>query len=90
MTAMQFRKQTLLAIDAVEQSNVRLTSSQKKGIKRAKEERHPLLWAALQNKAAHQYEQETGEKASADWGAFFEWLMENLPKILELIMKLFG
>lgn len=83
---MNFKTAVLKTID--KRSNY--TGSQKKAVKRAREEKHPLLWRALQNKVAHMYEQDTGEKVGADWSAILDWLLTNLPKILALILSIFG
>ena len=54
---------------------------------------HPLLWRGLHAVVSHRYEQDTGEKApamGADWSALLDWLVANLPKILALILAIFG
>lgn len=54
--------------------------------------RRPLvrsLWKRAEKKSVRQYERETGNKVGEFGdGAFLDWLVNNLPKILEIIMSI--
>ncbi len=53
-----------------------------------------LLWRRAEKKSVRQYERETGKKvASFGDGQFLDWLVNNLPKILQIItaiLAMFG
>lgn len=70
----------------------KLSGNTKKAAERARKEKHPRLWKALENVVAHRYERATGETVTAgfDWSTALDWLLENLPKIISLIIALFG
>lgn len=77
---------------------IEATQSKPSGKKAAKvlsdnRNKHPLAWKSLHAAMSHRYERQTGEKApamGADWSGLLDWLLENLPKILALIMAIFG
>lgn len=51
--------------------------------------KHRLLWKAMENIVVHRYERATGQKVTSFGdGAFLKWLVDNLPTILTLLMKI--
>ena len=51
--------------------------------------KHKRLWKAMENICAHRYERQTGNKIkSFGDGQFLQWLVDNLPTILKLIMSI--
>lgn len=50
---------------------------------------HRLLWKAMENIVVHRYERATGQKITTFGdGKFLQWLVDNLPTILTLVMKI--
>lgn len=87
---MTFREAFLIACA----QNPKATKRQKKQIARIaradpRKKRFGRLWTRMQKRTEKRYLKDTG-KTVKDFGdgQFLDWLIENLPKILELIMKI--
>lgn len=86
-----FKKTLLKAIEQVDADRP-LKGKQRIAANSARNENHPLLWRALENKMAREYEREHDQTVAqaGGWQQLLDWLVENLPAILKLIMTLFG
>ena len=87
---MTFRESFILACDL----NPAATRGQKRRIERARKAdprnaKTRKRWQRMEARVAKRYEKETGRKVS-DWGdgTIIQWLIDNLPAILQLIMSL--
>jgi hypothetical protein len=45
------------------------------------------LWERMEKKVAARYRKETGQEVG-DWREILDWLIENLPAILQIIMTI--
>jgi hypothetical protein len=57
--------------------------------KSADPKKHKRLWQAMENICIHRYERQTGKKFTT-WGdgTILQWLVDNLPAILKIIMSI--
>jgi len=46
------------------------------------------LWARMEKLAERRYRKETGYTGAIDWGSILDWLVENLPAILQILMAI--
>jgi hypothetical protein len=54
-------------------------------------ERHPVLGLVMQQAILHRYYQAHGAtdiKAAVDWKSILEWLVANMPTILQMLISL--
>ena len=54
---------------------------------------HPLLWAAAEGITVHRYQRQTGKTIGGpgfDWSTVLQWLIDNLPTIISLLLMIFG
>jgi hypothetical protein len=47
---------------------------------------HPRFWAALEHIVIRRYERRTGKKFPGDWKDLIDWLVANLPAILQIMI----
>ena len=45
-------------------------------------------WARIEKRVAARYRKETGHVGEIDWGSILDWLIANLPTILQLLMAI--
>lgn len=50
--------------------------------------RFPRLWKAIEERVAARYKSETGLEVGADWSSIKDWIVKNLPVILQAIIAI--
>jgi len=86
---MTFREAFLLACEL----NPKATKGQKRLLAKARaaDPRRPVvrrLWVRMEKAVERRYRKDTGHVAAIDWQAIIDWLVANLPAILQIIMAI--
>ena len=85
----QFQPTFLSVLDNAEDGK-RFTSAQGRTVATLRQGAHPVAWLAVEHNVRAMYYADRGIiiAAAPDWSKFLDWLMANLPAILDMIMKI--